>query len=50
VVAEWLIKNKQAQTDIISAFFKMAAQGWKTKNIDLWKRENAGILLTLYNL
>lgn len=49
-VVEWLIANKQGQTDIISAFFKMAAQGWKTQGIDLWKWENAGILLTLYNL
>ena len=49
-VVEWLIKDKQGQTDIISAFFKMAAQWWKLKNVDLWKAENAGILLTLYNI
>lgn len=49
-IIEWLVNNKQAQTDIISAFFKMAQKGWSTKGVDLWKAENAGILLTLYNI
>jgi hypothetical protein len=37
----WLVSNKQAQTDIISAFFKMAQKGWMTQGVDLWKAENA---------
>lgn len=49
-IVSWLVNNKQAQTDIISAFFKMAQKGWSTQGIDLWKAENAWILLTLYNI
>lgn len=49
-IVSWLVSNKQAQTDIISAFFKMAQKGWMTQGVDLWKAENAWILLTLYNI
>lgn len=49
-IVSWLVSNKQAQTDIISAFFKMAQKGWLTQGVDLWKAENAWVLLTLYNI